>query len=202
MNCEVIKDIMPLVIDDCCSEESAKLVKEHIAGCEKCRKIYLEMASAVPELTASAPKKRKLEKLNAFRASIMQSLALFLSFAVITVGVGLEAASPEGARNGLWLFALIIPATAFLLSLANLYFIRAYPNRRSFRIASLLLTVLFAAAAFTWGLINYGVIGSLKAGALSRHIALGMGIGVALVLIACAASFLLADHYARSLGKE
>ncbi|MBR6006817.1 MAG: zf-HC2 domain-containing protein [Clostridia bacterium] len=202
MNCEVIKDIMPLVIDDCCSEESKKLVREHIAGCEECRKIYEEMASAVPELTEPAPKKRKLEKLNAFRASVMQSLALFLSFAVITVGVGLEAASPEGARNGFWLFALIIPATAFLLSLANLYFIRAYPSRRRFRAASLLLTVFFAAAAFVWGVIHYGVIGSLKAGSLSPHIAWGMGIGLALVLLACAASFLLADHYARSLGKE
>ena len=193
---------MPLVIDDCCSEESKKLVREHIAGCEECRKIYEEMASAVPELTEPAPKKRKLEKLNAFRASVMQSLALFLSFAVITVGVGLEAASPEGARNGFWLFALIIPATAFLLSLANLYFIRAYPSRRRFRAASLLLTVFFAAAAFVWGVIHYGVIGSLKAGSLSPHIAWGMGIGLALVLLACAASFLLADHYARSLGKE
>ncbi|MBO4879687.1 MAG: zf-HC2 domain-containing protein [Clostridia bacterium] len=202
MNCEIIKDIMPLVIDDCCSEESKKLVREHIAGCEECRKIYEEMASAVPELTEPAPKKRKLEKLNAFRASVMQSLALFLSFAVITVGVGLEAASPEGARNGFWLFALIIPATAFLLSLANLYFIRAYPSRRRFRAASLLLTVFFAAAAFVWGVIHYGVIGSLKAGSLSPHIAWGMGIGLALVLLACAASFLLADHYARSLGKE
>ena len=193
---------MPLVIDDCCSEESKKLVREHIAGCEECRKIYEEMASAVPELTEPAPKKRKLEKLNAVRASVMQSLALFLSFAVITVGVGLEAASPEGARNGFWLFALIIPATAFLLSLANLYFIRAYPSRRRFRAASLLLTVFFAAAAFVWGVIHYGVIGSLKAGSLSPHIAWGMGIGLALVLLACAASFLLADHYARSLGKE
>ena len=39
-----------------------------------------------------------------------------------------KAATPEGAANGLWAFAVIVPVTGFLLSLVNWYFIRVYTD--------------------------------------------------------------------------
>lgn len=40
-NCNVIKDLLPLYIDDVCSEESKNLVEEHLNNCDNCQS-YLE----------------------------------------------------------------------------------------------------------------------------------------------------------------
>ena len=34
--CEVIRDLLPLYADDACSEESRRLVDEHLAECTEC----------------------------------------------------------------------------------------------------------------------------------------------------------------------
>ena len=36
MNCDIIKDLLPLYIDECCSEESANEVKKHLEKCKEC----------------------------------------------------------------------------------------------------------------------------------------------------------------------
>lgn len=36
MTCEVIQDLLPLYCDGACSEESKKIVEEHLSDCEKC----------------------------------------------------------------------------------------------------------------------------------------------------------------------
>ena len=38
--CGIIKDLIPLYIDDVCSEESRTAVKDHLSECEKCRQYY------------------------------------------------------------------------------------------------------------------------------------------------------------------
>ena len=37
MDCEVIRDLLPLYADDACSEKSRRLVNEHLLDCEACR---------------------------------------------------------------------------------------------------------------------------------------------------------------------
>jgi len=44
MKCEIIRDLMPLYLDGCCSGGSRELVEEHIETCEACRKLLGEMA--------------------------------------------------------------------------------------------------------------------------------------------------------------
>lgn len=39
MNCKVIEDLLPLYLDEVCSEESKQLVEDHLAECEVCRKL-------------------------------------------------------------------------------------------------------------------------------------------------------------------
>lgn len=46
MECNVVKDLIPLYIDDCCSEESAKIVKEHMENCCSCKELYENMSAA------------------------------------------------------------------------------------------------------------------------------------------------------------
>ena len=37
IKCEVIQDLLQLYVDDLCSEESNKLVEQHLESCEECR---------------------------------------------------------------------------------------------------------------------------------------------------------------------
>lgn len=56
MKCEIIRDLMPLYLDDCCSEGSKQMVEEHIRGCDACRKILGEMSR---ELIVGAEEQQK-----------------------------------------------------------------------------------------------------------------------------------------------
>ena len=38
ITCEIIKDLLPLYFDEVCSEDSKKLVEDHLSGCVDCRK--------------------------------------------------------------------------------------------------------------------------------------------------------------------
>lgn len=42
--CGIIKDLLPLYIDDVCNEESRQAVQTHLSECETCRKCYEAMA--------------------------------------------------------------------------------------------------------------------------------------------------------------
>lgn len=47
--CNVNKDLLPLYVDDVCSEESKNMVEEHLAGCGKCREYYSALKEGIPE---------------------------------------------------------------------------------------------------------------------------------------------------------
>lgn len=46
-NCNVIKDLLPLYIDEVCSEESRKIVDEHLEQCAECQKLLQQMEEEV-----------------------------------------------------------------------------------------------------------------------------------------------------------
>ena len=47
--CNVVHDLIPLVIDRVASDESRELVETHISVCEDCRKKYDAMKADLPE---------------------------------------------------------------------------------------------------------------------------------------------------------
>ena len=63
MNCNVIKDLIPLSEEGLCSEESAAMINEHIKDCESCRMLY----EKIPMDKESAPvpdEKETFKKVN------------------------------------------------------------------------------------------------------------------------------------------
>ncbi len=48
--CDVIRDLLPLYIDDVCSEKSKLLVEEHLAECEECRYCLEDMKKDLPKV--------------------------------------------------------------------------------------------------------------------------------------------------------
>lgn len=48
-NCEVIQDLLPLYIDNVCSDESRRVVAEHLESCDSCKKLYEDMRNPVKQ---------------------------------------------------------------------------------------------------------------------------------------------------------
>ena len=196
MECNIIKDLIPLYIDSCCSKESAQKVEEHIKICDSCKKLYDEMTASF-EYTTPDEVPKVMRTLNENKVSVLQSLLLFCSFALLTLGVTLENITPLGLNNGYWAVTLIIPATALLLSLANGYFVKSYKNRRTFSYFSLLATLLIAGGGYIWSAIHYRFAFDTFIEATSFF-----GIGVAITAVFCILSKLLSNCFAKMLGKE
>ena len=57
VSCDVIKDLIPLYAEDMLSEDSSKLVEEHLDACEECRKYLKELQEmkALPIETNTKP---------------------------------------------------------------------------------------------------------------------------------------------------
>lgn len=73
-NCNIIRDLMPLVIDGAASEDSARYVSEHLSGCDSCKVYFEGMKSAlenqknrVEEQQLFAQAARKLRKKRCLR---------------------------------------------------------------------------------------------------------------------------------------
>lgn len=209
MNCNIIKDLIPLYIDSCCSEESKTIVEEHIKNCDDCKKLFANMKSPSDITTVSEPPK-KFTKINDWKASVLQSVALFLSFLLITVGVALEAKTPSGIMNGFWASNLVIPSTGFMLSLANWYFIRVYKNKKTFSNCSFIVTLVITLCAYVWSGFHYEINlfelfhGNNVSESLEMLYALLLlnGIGILLTVVFCVLSKTLSSKYAKMLGKE
>lgn len=45
--CDIIEDLLPLYLDDACSEESKRAVEEHLSSCEKCKEDLRIMQSKI-----------------------------------------------------------------------------------------------------------------------------------------------------------
>ncbi len=202
MDCNIIKDLIPLYIDNCCCEDSSALVKKHIEECKECKDIFDSMSSDIASKTVIYEKKN-CNKINDWKASILQSALLFASFLLITIGVALEAGTPSGIANGIYAFNIVIPATGFMLSLANWYFIKLYKNRNIFSWCSCALTVLITLGAAVWTMLHYNMIAS-GADIFSM---IGFSFyfyryGMIAALICAVLSKVLSSFYAKMLGKE
>ena len=60
--CGIVRDLMPLVIDDVAGDESKEFVESHLSGCEECRTICQELNTDVPR----KPEEEKSAEQSAF----------------------------------------------------------------------------------------------------------------------------------------
>lgn len=69
--CEVIQDLLPLCRDDVCSDESRRLVKEHLESCADCRAVWDALEAEPP-----APQGDPLRPLRAIRTRFRRRVVL------------------------------------------------------------------------------------------------------------------------------
>lgn len=210
MNCEIVKDLIPLYIDGCCSNDSRKAVEEHLKTCEDCKTLLEEMSVPQKEMPVP-PSPVTFRKVNQWRASVLQSVLLFISFGLITLGVYLEARTPTGGFNGFWAYNLVIPSTGFMLSLANWYFVNHYKSKKQFTRWCWLSTLGITLIASLWTAWHYETtffaelfrLGFFESVQLIFAMAVGLGaMYVFLAVLFCILSKLLSGKYATLLGKE
>lgn len=66
ISCEVIKDLLPLYADGICSNESKKLVEEHLKKCEGCKRQFSNMKTDISSPKIIENEKDKVKALNKF----------------------------------------------------------------------------------------------------------------------------------------
>lgn len=102
ISCKVIEDLLPLYIDGVCSEESKKIVEDHISTCCICSeklkqmksdnisdedvKFNLNEAKAIKNLSKTWSKKLFLSKVKGIISTLIV-IAIILLFIYIFVGV-------------------------------------------------------------------------------------------------------------------
>lgn len=87
--CEVVRDLMPLVVDGTASMKSCTMVDEHVAECQPCREMLEEMrqeveAGAPTEQAAKLVRKLRLRRL--LRRVLLVLLGVALSLALLMAG--------------------------------------------------------------------------------------------------------------------
>ncbi|NLY39134.1 MAG: zf-HC2 domain-containing protein [Firmicutes bacterium] len=82
LSCDVIKDILPLYVENMVSSDTRRIVEEHIAACESCKKQLAEMSTPqnLPADIDTAPLRRlkailRKNKIKIFLLSVMLTLA-------------------------------------------------------------------------------------------------------------------------------
>lgn len=196
--CGIVQDLLPLYIDKCCSEESVEMVESHLSECEECKAVFDSMSSDIMSEEKNASVPHKLSRINDWKASVLQSVLLFVSFAVLAVGITLEAYTPYGLTNGIWAFLVIVPFASFILSLSNWFFVRMYKNRRIFSNCSSLITLIINIISFVWAVVHFKVTFFDFSGSLVKFLLSG----IVVTALLCVVSKVTSGVYAKMLGKE
>ena len=91
ITCNIIEDLLPLYVDDMVSEDSRKLVKEHLKGCPACRKMQEEMmrenrlTAGIKDGNSVQINKTEAESLKKIRRRIRKKRILSVILAVVLV---------------------------------------------------------------------------------------------------------------------
>lgn len=101
---------------------------------------------------ADMQRKKNLQR----RAAVLQSFLFLFSFLVITVGVAFESKTKSSdLDNSMWAFVFVVPASGFLFSLMNSFFISEYKTVKKFQRGAVLATLLFSAIAYVLTSVHY-----------------------------------------------
>lgn len=89
-DCNIILDLLPLSIENMVTEETQKVIDQHLLTCESCRQIYEDMTREL-DITSTKNKRKKKHKYK--RKSLIKKgilgylllLVLMVAFCIIDV---------------------------------------------------------------------------------------------------------------------
>ncbi len=93
--CNIVRDLMPLVIDGVASEESTQMVEEHVADCEPCAEVYEELKGEI-HTEALVKEQAEFEKAaRKMRQARNLRMASLLIVVVLLTGIAVWYAVPK-----------------------------------------------------------------------------------------------------------
>lgn len=88
ISCEVIKDLLPIYIDDIASEDSKKLVEEHIEECEACKKEAEALKkNLLPEVSDFTEEMEDTRMIKGLRRKIRRKQIVLVLIAVVITAI-------------------------------------------------------------------------------------------------------------------
>lgn len=84
--CDVVKDLMPLYIDDVLSENSKMFVKDHIDSCESCRKFYEKLSSEIKIPVSRETRKNDLKPMEYLKSTLSRKIMKRILGVVLVIG--------------------------------------------------------------------------------------------------------------------
>ncbi len=122
-SCEIIKDLLPLYIDNVCSPESQKMVQEHLAECPECQQTVQSMRKDYIESAVNTEKESilnhhaKAERSAAWKAGTIIAYLLCIPIGAITM-VSAAGQTTWGVMP-IVLFAMLLVASVTVVPLMS-----------------------------------------------------------------------------------
>lgn len=97
VSCDIVKDLLPLYYDDVCSDDSKKMVEEHLLECDSCKnelnRIQDEIIIPKEEIKTNKEDVNVIKNIYSFwkrskvKAFIKGIIITVISFSIILVGM-------------------------------------------------------------------------------------------------------------------
>ncbi|MCQ4636142.1 zf-HC2 domain-containing protein [Anaerovorax odorimutans] len=84
LECKIVKDLLPLYIDGVCSEESRRMIEEHLAQCADCEKTLRQMQTQVEKPQQQDEGKGALQKI---KRKLRKRYLIVIAAAVVLIGL-------------------------------------------------------------------------------------------------------------------
>ena len=88
MDCDIVRDLLPLYCDDVVSKATREAVEAHLAKCESCRKEYKRMTASLPDDFKEESTKRIFDRMMHRKRTnrVLKSLVSAILVCVIVIG--------------------------------------------------------------------------------------------------------------------
>lgn len=91
MKCNVVRDLLPLYLEQLCEEKTSKEIKDHLEGCEECRQRWEEMGGPVESMIDQLENETvSIEPMKKYQKKIKKKnrmLVLLLLLSVTVIGI-------------------------------------------------------------------------------------------------------------------
>lgn len=113
--CSFIQDLLPLYVDEICSEESKKIVEDHLSQCSICKEIYDSMCNLKQEDIHDYHESQRIKSLKQVKKKILyKQILIGLSSIVLLFVLGFEIMT--GLKNEI---EIVNPDNSVSVSMIN-----------------------------------------------------------------------------------
>ncbi len=97
--CDLIKDMIPLYKEKLCSEKTEKIISEHLAECEECRKLISDISIPETNISAVPDESSAFKKINRKIKLGKRKIRILAAFLVVIIGILIYLTAGQILKN-------------------------------------------------------------------------------------------------------